>query len=286
MTPEMANASALVSNSMDGNYKNVRILLDQGVDPNATDDDGWSSIHSASSKGQLKVLKLLVSFGARIAQKDVEGFTALHYAARYGHWKCCEYLMEVGIPVDCINSTGDTPYDMARSGRHIRVANKLKKEMDKFKSVSQTMDNMERASTFLDDDNGSFSNMTIQDSPFHSGYSQRGQVRVSPARAPSVHSDQFTTRSGGFGETYLHTPPISGDSPLSISANKWDRFLDAIRAEYPDAYDFWIESFGHEHIIPIDRFNFALELYNADRTKLPRIRLREMDPGMQDAAFC
>jgi hypothetical protein len=33
-------------------------------------------------------------------------------------------------------------------------------------------------------------------------------------------------------------------------------------------------------MIPIDRFLFALEMYNDDRVKLPEIKLKEMDPGM------
>jgi hypothetical protein len=235
--------SDIVSNAASGNYKAVRNLLDKGESPQKV-VDGWSPIHAAASKGQKKVLSLLISFGATVMQKDVESFTALHYAARYGHSKCVEILLENGA-TSSRNSAGDTPCDLARTGRHLRIAKKLQKEMD-----MMMLDPIPEYPDFLDSEITAFSQMNLR---------QSRQSNV-----PSIKSEQYSLPS----------------TIASIESSNQTK-LREIKQKCEPAYNFWVESFGEDTVlVPIERFLFALEMFNADRIQLPPIRLKEMDPGM------
>ena len=55
-------------------------LLENGVDINATDKEGWTALMDASNKGYLKRVQFLVENGADINIKNNEGKTALDLA--------------------------------------------------------------------------------------------------------------------------------------------------------------------------------------------------------------
>lgn len=61
-----------------GDLKQVEKLLAEGIDPNQTDDEGYSALQAAAENDNLTVVKLLVSKGANIAYKSE--YTALQLA--------------------------------------------------------------------------------------------------------------------------------------------------------------------------------------------------------------
>ena len=52
-----------------GNMEQVEQLLADGIDPNQTDDEGYSALQAAAENDHLAVVKLLVSKGANVAYK-------------------------------------------------------------------------------------------------------------------------------------------------------------------------------------------------------------------------
>lgn len=87
---EELNLPELVYWSSLGDVKQVEQLLAEGVDPNQTDDEGFSALQAAAENDHLAVVKLLVSKGANVAYKGE--YTALQLAELAEHSEIVAYL--------------------------------------------------------------------------------------------------------------------------------------------------------------------------------------------------
>lgn len=72
-----------------GDMEQVEQLLADGIDPNQTDDEGYSALQAAEND-HLAVVKLLVSKGANVAYKGE--YTALQLAEMAEHDEVIAYL--------------------------------------------------------------------------------------------------------------------------------------------------------------------------------------------------
>ena len=70
--PELVYCSSL------GGIEQVKALLEQGIDPNQTDDEGYSALQAAAENDYLDIVKLLLSKGAKLHHKSPH--TALELA--------------------------------------------------------------------------------------------------------------------------------------------------------------------------------------------------------------
>jgi len=61
------------------------MLVGAGSNPNAVNNEQYSSLHYASRDGYLEVIKLLVGGGARLNGRNDIGNTPLLYACLNGH---------------------------------------------------------------------------------------------------------------------------------------------------------------------------------------------------------
>ncbi|WP_336042720.1 ankyrin repeat domain-containing protein [Acinetobacter dispersus] len=73
-----------------GDMEQVEQLLAEGIDPNQTDDDGYSALQAAAENDHLVVVKLLVGKGANVAYKGE--YTALQLAEMAEHHDVVAYL--------------------------------------------------------------------------------------------------------------------------------------------------------------------------------------------------
>ena len=62
----------------------VRVLLEAGADPNATQKGGWTPLHSAAGNGDAEIARLLVEKGADLHAANDEGLKPIDVAKEAG----------------------------------------------------------------------------------------------------------------------------------------------------------------------------------------------------------
>ena len=80
----------------DGEYSEVKLLLDRGIDPNTTDPKGMSVLMIAARKGDARIVSLLIQRRANVGQRSPAGDTALLMAALNGNTKVISSLLDAG----------------------------------------------------------------------------------------------------------------------------------------------------------------------------------------------
>ena len=164
----------LFDKSLQGDEKAVRILLDQGADPdsrgqkgftplqmaafygysriacallahgasvNKTDTDHESTplIHAAM-QGSSDVASILLAKGAAVDHPDKTGFTALHYAAGKGHETVVDILLAKGVKPAPVDSLGQTPLHLAVDGGFCSITRALLAHVTEIDIVNQSGD--------------------------------------------------------------------------------------------------------------------------------------------------
>ena len=70
----------------------VRLLLDRGANPEATDSDGETALMLAARRGYDDILQLLLAYHADARRKDSLGRAALYFAYAFGHERAVDVL--------------------------------------------------------------------------------------------------------------------------------------------------------------------------------------------------
>lgn len=67
-----------------GDAAAVGMLLDSGVDPQQSDDEGWSALHAAAASNSVEVVQHLIRAGSVVDARTADGFTPLLNGAKAG----------------------------------------------------------------------------------------------------------------------------------------------------------------------------------------------------------
>ena len=111
--------SALFGN---GDYETVRWLVEQGLDVNHSNKDGFTAAHCAALKGNLNVLKLLHNSGANIQQQNNRGKNSIMFAlSGTGDSDTVRWLLEQGVNVNHSNKDGLTAVHYAAQQGNVNV---------------------------------------------------------------------------------------------------------------------------------------------------------------------
>jgi len=137
----------------EGDFKEVKLLLDRGMDPNTTDSKGNSILMIAARKGAAEIVSLLVARRANVAQRSPvgdtallmaslngdlrvirellsagaelnpeKGWTPLHYAAFSGKADAVRLYLDVGAEKDAVAPNGYTALMLATRNGHVEAA--------------------------------------------------------------------------------------------------------------------------------------------------------------------
>lgn len=90
----------------------VRRLLEKGVSPDATNEDGLTPLHQCCIDNNSEMLRLLLDYGANVNAQDSERWTPLHAAATCGHLYLVKILISRGANLLAVNVDGNMPYDL------------------------------------------------------------------------------------------------------------------------------------------------------------------------------
>ena len=101
----------------------IKNLLNEGLDVNGMNEDGWSALMVAASKGSMEILKLLIENGAALDVKNRQGGqTALIFAAHWGHTEVVRYLIAKGANLNVQMDDGWTALIDSISRGNLEVA--------------------------------------------------------------------------------------------------------------------------------------------------------------------
>ena len=101
------------------------ILLENGADANAENNQGMAPLHILSESGTkyegnaLDHASLLLRHGAEVNKRDKDNRTPLHLALRRNRFRLAEILLEHGADVIAENNRGQTPLHMVSRGAYI-----------------------------------------------------------------------------------------------------------------------------------------------------------------------
>lgn len=71
----------------------MQALLENGVDPDSTNEDGLTALHQCCIDDSEEMMRLLVRHGADVNAQDSEKWTPLHAAATCGHLHLAKFLI-------------------------------------------------------------------------------------------------------------------------------------------------------------------------------------------------
>ena len=89
-----------------GRLKELRAVLEYGVDPNSKDKHGNSILIVGAQNGSKAVVKTALRYGALINMTNSVGNTALHFASEFRFEKLRNYLIEKGANPNIQNIYG------------------------------------------------------------------------------------------------------------------------------------------------------------------------------------
>ncbi|MBN2270416.1 MAG: ankyrin repeat domain-containing protein [Sedimentisphaerales bacterium] len=102
-----------------GALAQVEVLLEEGIDVNAKDEDGKTPLHLAVQEDHKDVVQALVSKGADVNAKDNKGMTPIHLATLRNLRDIIDLLISKGANVNTKNEKGETPLDIGGYNKEI-----------------------------------------------------------------------------------------------------------------------------------------------------------------------
>jgi hypothetical protein len=119
-TQDVVGTTLLLSAAENGETRIVKILLDQGANPNVTDIHSHQTpLHFAAQNFDVESIKALLGHGANINATDDYGRTVLMSAASMTDRETVKFLIEHGADVNSTTRDGSSALSLARRDRDV-----------------------------------------------------------------------------------------------------------------------------------------------------------------------
>ncbi len=103
----------------------VRLLLQQGADPNSTGRFKTTALHRAAFNNYGNIADILIASGADLNAQDLGGATPLHIATRQGNTEVVAKLIQAGANPNIKDNEGYSSINKASASRNEAVINAL-----------------------------------------------------------------------------------------------------------------------------------------------------------------
>lgn len=120
-------------------------MLERGVSPDSTNEDGLTALHQCCIDNNADMLSLLLDYGANVNAQDSEKWSPLHAAATCGHLSLVKFLIARGANLLAVNADGNMPYDLCDDEETLDC---IEAEMSR-RGVTQELIDETRSSTEL-----------------------------------------------------------------------------------------------------------------------------------------
>ncbi|XP_012397430.2 LOW QUALITY PROTEIN: tonsoku-like protein [Sarcophilus harrisii] len=206
---------------IDGQYRRVCDLVEQGHPLNPRDYCGWTPLHEACNHGHLEIVRFLLDHGAAVDDPGgpgCEGITPLHDALNCGHFEVAELLIERRASVTAKNSKGHTPRETLRQwvklyGKDLDQETRQKAQAMEKLLQQAAMEKLHRTASLGQASQGSLTPQTIQTNSLF-------DPETSPSSSP-VRSSHFLAKSEAqhpfIGNRSLNKPLTSPEQGLGIT---------------------------------------------------------------------
>ena len=115
-------AKELLTAARNNDAATITKLLDQGVNPDAQDGNGNTSLMWAVNQNNKPIVMMLLKAKANLNLKNNKGWTALMGAAANGHKEMVEILLKSRANANIQNKEGKTAKDLAIKNNHPEIA--------------------------------------------------------------------------------------------------------------------------------------------------------------------
>ena len=91
----------------------AELLLQNGAEINAADQNGDTALHFAIANDMIKMVKLLIKHGANVNVGDTDLQSPLHLSAKMGHKEITQILIRSGANINAKQTNGMNPLQAA-----------------------------------------------------------------------------------------------------------------------------------------------------------------------------
>ena len=113
------------ANLRNGDHRILKYLLDRGADPNVKGHQGVSELYIAAQNGETPTVKLMLESGTDPSIRTQFDWAPLHWAAYYGHLDCVKLLMQAGADLNPVSDQDASPLDLAIRAGQTTIADLL-----------------------------------------------------------------------------------------------------------------------------------------------------------------